>query len=366
MIKFLDLSKQYLSIKADIDLAISTVLSDTNFVSGYQIQNFQDEFASYVQSKYCLCVANGTDALEIAIQGLRLPPSSDIIVPANSFISSSEAVTRQGHNIVFADVDPQTYNVTEATIRACITPNTKAIIIVHLFGRPCDFDSILPVCREFSLKIIEDCAQAHGAYYKGSHVGNLGDVATFSFYPGKNLGAYGDAGAIVTNSSDLFNYCRLIANHGRIEKYNHVIEGRNSRIDTLQAAILLVKLKHLDKWISIRNSLASQYIYELSSVLPYQFPSLYPDSQHAYHLFVISHPKRDSLRSYLASLNIQTGIHYPISLSCLPAYEYLDQSQYTPVANRLSHNILSLPIGDHLVPADISYIVETINSFEKA
>lgn len=263
MIKFLDLHSQYLSIKEEIDHAISNVISESAFIGGKYVSRFEEHLADYQQAKYCVGVGNGTDALEIAIESLNLPKDGEIIVPANSFISSAEAVSRLGHKIVFCDARSDDYTINIADLKKRITSNTVAIIAVHLYGHPCDMDPLLELAQEYNLKIIEDCAQAHGAEYKGQKVGAIGDLGCFSFYPGKNLGAFGDGGAIVTNSEPLAVRCRMIANHGRIAKYDHKFEGRNSRLDGLQAAILTVKLRHLDKWTDNRIMIANEYLERL-------------------------------------------------------------------------------------------------------
>jgi len=247
-IPFLDLKLQYLSIKDEIDLAVSNVINNTAFIKGENVSNFEINFAKYQNAKYCIGVGNGTDALEIAIESLQLPKNSEIIVPANSFIASSEAVTRSGHKVIFCDCNNNNYTISIKSLKSKITDNTRAIIAVHLYGHPCDMDGIYNVIGTKNIKVIEDCAQAHGAEYKGKKIGSIGDISAFSFYPGKNLGAYGDGGAILTNNKELSQKCIMIANHGRIDKYDHQFEGRNSRLDGLQAAILNVKLKYLDIW----------------------------------------------------------------------------------------------------------------------
>ena len=266
MIKFLDLNKQYLSIKKDIDSAIESVISDSSFIGGKYVSQFEENFSSYHNSKYCIGVGNGTDALEIAIEALDLPKDSEIIVPGNSFIASAEAVIRSGYNIVFCDVDSDDYTISINDLKRKITHNTSAVIAVHIYGHPCNMDLLLNISRQNNIKIIEDCAQAHGAKYKEKKVGSIGDVGCFSFYPGKNLGAYGDGGAIVTNDESLATKCRMIANHGRIKKYDHEFAGRNSRLDGIQAAILNVKLNHLDAWTENRIEIANFYIERLKEV----------------------------------------------------------------------------------------------------
>lgn len=360
MVKFLDLKNQYEDIKEEIDAAIKNVISETAFIGGKYVSLFENEFASYQEAKYCIGVGNGTDALEIAIESLDLPQDSEIIVPANSFIASSESVTRSGHKVVFCDCDKLNYTISIESLKSKITPNTKAIIAVHLYGHPCHMDEILAIAKEFDLKIIEDCAQAHGAEYKGKKVGAIGDIGTFSFYPGKNLGAYGDGGAIVTNDKNLAKRCKMIANHGRIDKYNHEFEGRNSRLDGLQAAILSVKLKHLDTWTDARIKLADYYLENLKDVADIILPKREDWAKQVYHLFVIRTKKRDELQQYLKDNGISTGVHYPISLPKLKAYDYTGQGNEELFANSSDCELLSLPIGDHLSRDDLKKIIAII------
>lgn len=363
-IKFLDLQSQYLLIKHEIDSAIQDVLNTGQFINSHHVSTFEEQFAAYVGSKYCVGVGNGTDALEIAIEALGMPPRSEIIVPANSFIASSEAITRTGHKVVFCDINPSNYTLSITDLEKRITDKTKAVIAVHLYGHPCDMDQILSVASQHGLYVIEDCAQAHGAVYRSHKVGTFGIFSTFSFYPGKNLGAYGDAGAILTNDHFLHDQARMIANHGRKEKYTHLFEGRNSRLDSIQASILSVKLKYLESWISIRNKCASTYVSCLDHLEDrLSLPGLdFVDSRHAYHLFVIRTIHRDALRSYLSSKAVQSGIHYPIALSRLPAYEYLE-SRDLPVSTSFDSQVLSLPIGEHLDTEQIEYISSLIADF---
>jgi dTDP-4-amino-4,6-dideoxygalactose transaminase len=363
MIKFLDLSVQYESIKLEIDQAIQDVIGSFIFVGGVYVDQFEKNFSKYIGAKYCVGVANGTDALEIAIEALNLPKGSEIIVPANSFIASAECVTRTGHKVVFCDVNSDDYTINLKDISSRITKNTSAIIAVHLYGHPCDMDSLLKLAKQHDLKIIEDCAQAHGSEYKGDRVGAIGDIGCFSFYPGKNLGAYGDGGAIVTNDSSLSIQCRKISNHGRVAKYDHEFAGRNSRLDSLQAAILDVKLKYLNGWLEKRRGIASVYLNELSDIDDIILPVRQKWAKQAYHLFVIRTKKRNSLQKYLNSNNIQTGIHYPISLPKLKAYQYVCQGQELIFANQSDASLLSLPIGEHLSELDAIYISKTIRDF---
>jgi dTDP-4-amino-4,6-dideoxygalactose transaminase len=363
MIKFLDLKKQYNDIKEEIDEAIKNVINETAFIGGKYVSKFEEEFAQYQDAKYCIGVGNGTDALEISIEALNLESESEIIVPANSFIASSEAVTKTGHKVVFCDCDEKNYTISIASIKEKITKKTKAIIAVHLYGHPCDMDAILHVAREYNLKVIEDCAQAHGAEYKDKKVGAMGDIGTFSFYPGKNLGAYGDGGAIVTNNEKLAKKCRMIANHGRIEKYNHEFEGRNSRLDGLQAAILSVKLKYLDAWTDARIRVADYYLNNLKNIKSLVLPKREEWAKQVYHLFVIRTNKRDELQIFLKENGISSGIHYPISLPRLKAYKYTHQAKDNFFANSSDVELLSLPMGEHLSVEDLEKIIFTIKRF---
>jgi len=363
MIKFLDLRKQYESIKEEIDIAIKNVINETAFIGGKYVNIFEGEFANYQNAKYCIGVGNGTDALEIALESLEMPQGSEIIVPANSFIASSEAVTRAGYKVVFCDCDESNYTISIKSLQEKITPQTKAVMAVHLYGHPCDMDKVLKIAKDNYLKVIEDCAQAHGAEYKGKKVGSIGDIGTFSFYPGKNLGAYGDGGAIITNDKKLAKKCKMIANHGRIEKYNHEFEGRNSRLDGLQAAILSTKLKHLDEWTDSRIKVADYYLEHLMDAKNIILPKRESWAKQVYHLFVIRAKKRDELREFLQENNIQSGIHYPVALPKLKAYTYLNQQNENFFANNVDNELLSLPIGEHLGFKDLEFIINTIKNF---
>ena len=365
MIKFLDLQAQYLSIKGEIDAAIANVIETTAFVGGSFVPAFERDFAQWMQAPYCIGVGNGTDALEIAIEALGLPPGSEIIVPGNSFIATSEAVTRCGHRVVFADVDPECYTLNADSVRAKLTTKTAAMIPVHLYGHPCDMDALREVATEHGLKIIEDCAQAHGAEFNGRRVGTIGDVGTFSFYPGKNLGAYGDAGAIVTRGEDLAKRMRMIANHGRVAKYDHEFEGRSSRLDGLQAAILSAKLRHLDRWTEHRIGIANHYLDRLQGISELILPVRKNWARHVYHLFVVRTGPRDALAAHLHARGIQTGIHYPIALPKLQAYASLGQAREDLFVNRSDAQLLSLPIGEHMTTADADEVVQTIRDFFK-
>ena len=363
MIKFLDLYGQYQRIQKDIDSAIAKVIRESAFIGGSAVADFEKEFAAFQGARHCVGVANGTDAIEIVLRAMQLPQHSEVIVPANSFIATSEAVTSQGHRVVFADVDPVTYTLDPEDVRRRITPKTSAILAVHLYGHPCRMDELCEISCENGLKLIEDCAQAHGAEYKKRRVGSIGDAGTFSFYPGKNLGAYGDAGAITTNNEDLALKCRMLANHGRTGKYDHRFEGRNSRLDGLQASILLAKLPYLEGWIDQRNNIAEIYGKALSGIVDLTIPTIAANCRHAFHLYVVRTPRRKELAAYLKTLDIQTGIHYPIALTKLEAYAYLGQANEHMFANQSDAELLSLPIGDHLSIQDAETVASAVRNF---
>lgn len=364
-IPFVDLKTQYLNIKEEIDRAISEVIANTAFVGGSFVQSFETEFAEFCNVKHCIGVANGTDALFIALKAVDIGKGDEVITVANSFIATSEAITMAGARVVFIDIDPSTYNLDARKIKEKITAKTKAIIPVHLYGQPADMDPVLSIARKYDLRVIEDAAQAHGAIYKGRVVGSIGDAACFSFYPGKNLGAYGDAGAIVTNNDQIAQKARMLANHGRTEKYDHEFEGVNSRLDGLQAAVLKTKLRYLSEWIERRREKAQLYFKHLGNsdlILPKELS----DAKSVYHLFVIrvKADLRDQLRDFLKTKGISTGIHYPIALPNLKAYAYLNQNENDfPEATRASREILSLPIYPELDPSQISYIAESVKEF---
>jgi len=365
-IPFVDLKKQYECIKGDIDKAIFEVIENSAFIGGPYVTAFENDFANFCGTHHCVGVANGTDALFIALKALDIGRDDEVLVPANSFIATAEAVSMAGADVVFVDIDPDTYNIAPHLIEAKITSRTRAIIPVHLYGQPADMDPILAIARKFDLKVIEDAAQAHGALYKGRKIGSIGDVGCFSFYPGKNLGAYGDGGALVTDDPDLADKARMFANHGRTAKYNHAVEGVNSRLDGIQAAILEVKLKYLEAWTAKRRRNAYLYNDRLSGNPNVAAPKEIDDVTAVYHLYVIrvQAEKRDALQGHLNEKGIATGIHYPIALPNLRAYHHLGLAEIDyPVASKSSREIISLPMFAELSPADIDYISETIRSF---
>lgn len=362
-IKFLDLHKQYLSIKDEINEAIFDVISKSSFVGGESVREFEREFAEYIsRGVKCVGVANGTDALEIAIEALNLPKDSEVLVPANTFAASAESVVRNNLKVKFVDCASD-YTMDIDDLKSKINKNTSAIIAVHLYGQSARIDEILELAKSNNLRVIEDCAQAHGATFNGERVGSFGDIATFSFYPGKNLGAYGDGGAIVSRDSALLEKCRAISTHGGLKKYEHIIAGRNSRLDSMQAAILRVKLRHLDKWIQRRNEISKMYLDGLSGCVI--LPEVKETCMSVWHLFVIRVKNRESLIKHIESKGIEIGLHYPNALPNTPAFsnkEYVIDTS-TPNANAWQDEILSIPMGEHLEDNDVELVIESIKEF---
>jgi dTDP-4-amino-4,6-dideoxygalactose transaminase len=365
-VPFVDLQAQYLSIKNEIDQAIANVINDAAFVGGEYVKQFEEEFAAFCMAKHCVGVGNGTDALFIALRSLGVRKGDEVITAANSFIATSEAITMAGAKVVFVDCDPRTYNIDTKKISSAITPRTRAIIPVHLYGQPADLAALQTIARERGLLLVEDAAQAHGAEFEGKRVGGFGDMACFSFYPGKNLGAYGDGGAIVTNNEELAMKCRMFGNHGRIKKYDHEFEGVNSRLDGLQAAILSVKLRHLEEWTKKRREIAEIY-NELLKNSEVMTPVEAAGVKHIYHLYVVRIPQRDAVQAALREKGIDTGIHYPIPLPYLQAYGYLGHTSHDfPVTTQYSKDILSLPMYPELSEDQIEYVCHQLRNAIKA
>lgn len=358
-VPFVDLKAQYLSLKDEFDAAILDVVGNTAFVAGKYAANFEGEFADYIGGKHCVAVANGTDAIEIALQAVGIGPGDEVIVPANTFFATAEAVHNIGAEPVYVDCEPNFFNIDTAKIEASITPETRAIIPVHLYGLPAEMDAVMEVARKHNLKVVEDCAQAHGAKYKGLTVGTFGDAATFSFYPGKNLGAYGDAGAIVTNDEETAERARLIANHGQPAKYRHTIVGRNSRMDGIQAAILSLKLKHLDSWLDARRANAARY-NELLADSGIALPQTPENLEHTFHLYVIRVKDRDAVAAKLNGAGIDTGLHYPTALPFLETYAGVYQASDFPVAHSQMGELLSLPMYAELTDEQIEFVCENL------
>lgn len=364
MIKFVDLKRQYESIKDEINRSIKNVIENADFILGNQVKEFEHKFSEYCKTKYCVGVGSGTDALIFSLKALDIGKGDEVITPPNSYIATSLAISTCGAKPVFVDVDPLEYTIDPLKIKERITEKTKAILVVHLYGQPSRMDEILEIAEENDLFVIEDACQAHGAKYKGKVTGCIGDIAAFSFYPSKNLGGYGDGGAITTNNKELAEKIELLRNYGQKTKYYHVIKGLNSRLDTIQAAILEIKLKYLNKWNNMRKQNARLYEEYLEGIDEVITPYENKDSQHVYHLYVIQCKKRDKLREFLAKKNIETGIHYPVPIHLQPAYkEYNFLKGNFPVTESLADKILSLPMYPELNVEEIEYICKAIKNF---
>ena len=361
-VPFVDLHAQYLCIKPEIDAAIADVIATSSFIRSRNVDLFEQAWAATLAVKHCVSCANGTDALYIAMRGLGIQPGDEVITTAHSWISTSETITQAGGRVIFCDTDYETFNIDPTLIEAKITPRTVGIIPVHLYGQPADMAAIMAIARKHELWVIEDCAQAHLAKFKGQSVGTFGDAATFSFYPGKNLGAYGDAGCLVTNRDDLAEWCGTYARHGG--KGEHVMEGINSRLDGLQAGVLNVKLPHLAAWTEARRKVAARYDQLLAGIPDLVTPAVAPDCEHVYHLYVVRTSRRDALKKHLAEAGIATVLNYPKALPFYPAYAYLNhQSSDFPVAYADQSRILSLPIYPELPDSMVDQVAARIREF---
>jgi dTDP-4-amino-4,6-dideoxygalactose transaminase len=357
-----DLKRQHSLLKIEIDAAISTVIEKCQFIGGEIVSDFENEFATYNRAKYCIGCANGTDALEIALHALDLQQGDEVLVPSITWISTAGAVRNMGGIPVFVDVDDNSL-IDLDDVKTKTTAKTKGIIPVHLFGLPVDMNALLSIANKHKLFIIEDCAQAHGAEINGQKVGTFGDIGTFSFYPGKNLGAFGDAGGLITNSDELDEKCRMIRNHGQKKKFEFLSVGRNSRLDTLQAAILSVKLKHLDNWTTKRIEVAAKY-KSLLSDLPLTLPPVSTGLKHVYHLFVIQSENRNKLKKYLEEKGIQTAIHYPAALPSTDTFSDNSSNTFSQ-AEHFTKRCLSIPIFPEITDDEIEYVCDAIHSFYK-
>lgn len=371
MIPLVDLKAQYRSIKTEIDEAVQIVIDEAAFYKGRHVREFERKFASMFGSRHCVGVANCTDALYIALKCLDCSSGDEVITAANTFIATAEAITATGAKVVFCDVDPETFNIDIAKIRNLITLHTKAIVPVHLCGRAVDMTAIGEIASEFKLKVVEDCAQAHWAEWRGKKVGSIGEIGCFSFYPSKNLGAFGDAGCIITDDEQLAETVRMTADHGRTKKYEHIFEGISSRLDGLQAAILNVKLNYLDEWTVKRQANARLYEKHLEGVEGVKQPEI-PDERefktHVFHVFqvMVDPRRRAKIREKMSSDGIETGMHYPIALPNQLAYKYLGHSPADfPVASWLQDRIMSLPMYPELTEEQIRYISDCLKKAVK-
>ncbi len=361
-IPFLDLGAAYRELQSEIDTAVARSLASGYYIGGPEVDAFEGEFAAYCGASHAVGVANGLDALHLALRAMDVGPGDEVIVPSNTYIATWLAVSQCGATPVPVEPNARTFNIDPDRIEAAITPRTKVILPVHLYGQPANMDPILAIARKHGLRVLEDGAQAHGARYKGQRLGAHGDVVTWSFYPGKNLGAVGDGGAVTTNDAQLAHRIRVLGNYGSRVKYVNDVQGYNSRLDPLQAAILSVKLRHLDEWNSRRKILAKQYLDGLSSaslVLPY-VPNW---AEPVWHLFVVQHEHRDALQKDLTDEGITTLIHYPIPPHRQQAYSELQiAGNVFPIAEHMAARVVSLPIGPQLLAQDVAKVIACVKA----
>ncbi|MEM2995378.1 MAG: DegT/DnrJ/EryC1/StrS family aminotransferase [Candidatus Bathyarchaeia archaeon] len=363
MIPFVDLKREYLEIKGEINEAIQRVIEKGTFILGEEVEKFEEEFSSYIGVKYGVSVNSGSDALFLTLKALGISKGDEVITVSHTFIATADAITRNEAIPVFVDINPETYCIDAEKIEEKITKNTKAILPVHIYGHPADMDPILEVAQAHDLYVIEDACQAHGAEYKGRKAGSIGDAGCFSFYPIKNLGAYGDGGIIVTNNEELATKLRVLRNHGQQQKYHHNLVGVNSRLDEIQAAILRVKLKHLDEWNSRRRENAKLYnelLVDTEITTPAE-----KNAKHAYHLYVIRCKERDKLQQHLLKNEVQTLMHYPIPVHKQRAYSNFSLSYNLPVTEKICKEILSLPMFPQLTKREVEHVATAIIKFNR-
>lgn len=363
-VPFADLAIQYQTLKPEIDKAIAEVLDVGNFIGGTPVKKFEENFSALCQVKNCVAIGNATNGLFLALKALGIGSGDEVITPAWSWISTSEVITLCGATPVFADVDSDYFTVTRNKIEQKITEQTKAVIVVHLYGQVAEVNKIKELCKQSNLYLIEDCSQAHLSFERGVAAGSIGDCGVFSFYPSKNLGAFGDAGCVITSHDLLAEKIRRLANHGGLSKDDHQIEGFNSRMDTIQAAILNVKLNYLRDWNARRIKNAELYFKKLSDIKLIGLPAIRNDTVHTFHLFVIRVEQRDELKSFLEDKSVQTLIHYPQALPFEPAYEYLSHTLSDfPVSAQLQRTVLSLPVSPEISEEQIHHVCQMIRMF---
>ncbi len=359
-VPFVDLNGLHASIRDEIDSAIAQVIDRSDFILGKELTSFEQEFAHYCEAEYAVGVDSGVSALELALRACGIGPGDEVITVSHSFIATASAVSFCGATPVFIDIDPNTYTMNPKLIEDAITPKTKAILPVHLYGQPADMDEICKIAQKHGLAVIEDAAQAHGAYYKGRRVGSLGDVAAFSFYPGKNLGALGDGGIVVTSRSDIADKVRILRHYGQPEKYLHQELGFNRRLDTLQAAVLRVKLRKLDDWNEKRRECAQRYAHLLKPLPEITLPYCAEYSTHVYHLYVILHERRDMILRELGRRGIGVGLHYPTPIHLQPCYQHLPVRHPLPVTERVAGSVLSLPMHPLLSEEQQQFVCDNL------
>lgn len=364
-IPFLDLKSPYVELKDELDSAYRRVMESGWYILGKEVEAFESEFAAYSESKHCIGVANGLDALHLIVRAYGIGSGDEVIVPSNTYIATWLAVTHAGATPVPVEPDEQTYNIDATKIEQAITPQTKAIMVVHLYGQTADMDPVNAIARKHNLKVIEDCAQAHGARYKGRRAGSLGDAAGFSFYPGKNLGAIGDGGAVTTNDHELAERLNVFRNYGSKIKYQNDVVGFNSRLDELQAALLRVKLSKLDEWNERRKQIAAQYLEKLTSNTNLVLPFVPAWADPVWHLFVVRLQKREEIQKKLAEAGIGTMIHYPIPPHLQKAYAELKYAKGRfPIAETIHDEVLSFPMGPSMPSAHVTRVIEAVSRLD--
>lgn len=364
IIPLVNLKPQIEAHYIEFEQNFKTILERIEFVGGSIVTDFEAAFARYCQAKHCIGVGNGTDALYLIFRALGLQPGDEVITTPMSFMATAEVLAPLGLKAVFADIDSQTYTLDPEKVRPLINKKTKAILPVHLYGQPADMTALQALAAEYRLILIEDAAQAHGSEFNGQRIGSFGAAAAFSFYPGKNLGAFGDGGAIITNNDEFAQKIRILADHGRLSKYEHRMEGMNSRLDTLQAAFLSTKLKYLDTWNQQRNQAAALYDELLKDIPELVLPKIGSSRKSVYHLYVVQTEKRDELQTFLHEQGILAGIHYPIPLHLQPALHYLNYKEGDfPISERLAKRCLSLPMFAELTEAEIRIVAKTCHNF---
>lgn len=364
-IKFLDLKETYLELQDELNQAYQRVMTSGRYLLGEELQGFEKEFADYCQAKYCVGVGSGLDALHFILKAINIGNNDEVIVPANTYIATWLAVSYTGAKPIPVEADEDTYNINPDSIEQAITEKTKAIIAVHLYGQSADMDKINSIALKYNLKVIEDCAQAHGAKYKNKRVGSLGDAGGFSFYPGKNLGAFSDGGAVVTNNPEIAHRVKLLRNYGSEKKYFNEIKGFNSRLDEMQSAFLRIKLRYLDNWNNRRKNIANYYLENLKQLNNIKLPVILNYNNPAWHLFVIRNEKRDYLQQQLNKSGIDTIIHYPIPPHLSSAYQQEYQEYNFPLTEKIAQEIISLPISPHLSQKELEIITQTIDKIIK-
>ncbi len=363
-VPFVDLRIQYKALRDQMNPAVLGVLERCDFILGGEVERFESGFAAYLGVEHGVGVSSGLDALQLALRALGIGPGDEVVVPANTFVATALAVSSVGAKPVLVDCFRDTYNMDTDQIESVVTSRTRAIIPVHLTGQAADMDAVQKVASKYGLAVVEDAAQAHGTVYRGRKCGSIGQVGCFSFYPGKNLGAYGDGGFVATSDSSLAEKVRMLRNYGQRVKYEHVVKGVNARLDTLQAAVLNVKLPHLDDWNRLRAKHAAKYRDLLQGVGDLRFQRVADFSSHIYHLFIVETVHRDALRQHLQERGIQTGIHYPIPIHLLEAYKDLGYKKGDfPNTELLAERMLSLPMFPELTDAQIEYVVRSIREF---